>query len=340
MSFFAEFGNDFLELLDSLKGKRVAILGHLRPDADCLGSQVSLCRLLLAREIEAVCVNYHPVPRALQPMIGDTPFFRAAEFDEEGWTAVTVDCADIVRIGEDLRQKFPVIFANIDHHISNPAYATNNLIDATAAATGEILAGLMFDLDLPVDAVSAQALYVAIATDTGMFRYESTTSRVFDICAELVKLGASPSLASSWLFENEPYGKIKLLRLFLDSVKRDCGGRLCYGVLPLGCFEETKTTKEDAEGFVDYTRDVAGVDIGLILEEYESGKTKGSFRANNSAYRVDLLAIELGGGGHASAAGFNQPLSLDEFLPIVQAAVAEHLNRFDAGELNPVSLST
>ncbi|WOO39466.1 DHH family phosphoesterase [Rubellicoccus peritrichatus] len=340
MRFFPEFGDDFLRLLESLEGKRIAVLGHLRPDADCLGSQVALCRLLMERGIEAVCVNFHPVPRALRLMVGDTPFFLADDFDAEGWTAVTVDCADIIRIGDYLREKFPHIYANIDHHISNPAYAERNLIDPTAAATGEVLAGLMFDLGLPVDVVSAQAMYVAIATDTGMFRYESITPRVFEIAAELLRRGASPSLTASWLFENEPFGKIELLRLFLESVQKSCDGRLCYGVLPLGCFSETGTTKEDAEGFVDYTRDVAGVDIGLVLEEYEPGKTKGSFRANSSGLRVDLLAIELGGGGHATAAGFNQPLSLKEFLPKVEAAVAEHLKQYDAGALLPVATST
>lgn len=326
MSFFGEDALRFAARIEQLAGQPIAILGHLRPDADCIGSQVALCRQLLARGEKAVCVNQHPIPRALREMVADTPFTLASNFQAEGWTAVTVDCADRIRIGEMLQRSFPEIAYNIDHHISNTAYGQENLIVANAAATGEILAGLFFDLGWPVDAVSAQALYTAIATDTGMFRYENTRARVFDVCAQLMRCGATAARTSSWLFDNEPFGKRLLLRHFLESLKLECGGRLCYGTLPLGCFEETGTDKEDAEGFVDYARDVEGVEIGLLLEEYEPGKTKGSLRAINPEVRVDLLARQLGGGGHAAAAGFNQPLSLEAILPRVLETVATHLN--------------
>lgn len=326
MSFFPEYTPQFAELVGGLTGKRIAVLGHLRPDADCVGSQVALCRLLLANGIEATCVNWHPIPRILTQMVGDTPFANTQMFDPSGWTPVAVDCADGIRFGEDVGRMFPEIHANIDHHISNTAYSKNNLIDPTAAATGEMLAGMLMDLEWPLDGVTAQALYTAIATDTGMFRYETTSPRVFEICAELMRRGARPAITSQWLYENEPFEKIELLREFLESLTVTLDGRLCYGVLPLGCFERTGTNKEDAEGFVDYARDVAGVEIGLLLEEYEAGKTKGSLRAVTPKLRVDKLARKLGGGGHAAAAGFNQPKPLDAFLPEVLEATKAHFN--------------
>lgn len=334
MSYFdSEMLVDFVELLEALDGKRVAILGHLRPDADCIGSQIALCRILNAHGIEAVCLNHHTTPRVLQPFVADTPWAKPEGFDAQGWTAVAVDCADPTRFGPEVRALFPEIFANIDHHRSNPGYAKVNIIDAHSAATGEMLTGLFLDAGITIDDVTAQALYAGMATDTGQFRYAATSPRVFELCAELLRRGASPALASEHLFENDPFTKLDLLRHFLDTVKLVQGGRVCYGVLPYGIFEQTGTLKEDAEGFVDYCRDIAGVDIALLLEEYEPGRTKGSIRAKTAAMHVDTLAKKLNGGGHAAAAGFNinEPMATVEAQAL--AAIVEHLQKYDAEEL-------
>ncbi len=334
MSYFdSETLVDFVELLEALAGKHVAVLGHLRPDADCIGSQVALCRALNACGIEAVCLNKHDTPRVLLPFVADTPWATPDSFDADGWTAVAVDCADPTRFGPEVNALFPEFFANIDHHRSNPGYAKVNLIDAHSAATGEMLTGLFLDAGIDIDAVSAQALYAAMATDTGQFRYAATSPRVFELCAELLRRGASPALASEHLFENDPFAKLDLLRRFLDTVKLEFDGRLCYGVLPYGIFEETGTLKEDAEGFVDYCRDIAGVDIALLLEEYEPGRTKGSLRAKTATMHVDLLAKKLNGGGHAAAAGFNINEPMASVEAITLAAIKEHLATYDAGKL-------
>lgn len=333
MSYYPEaIGHAFRELLDSLTGQRVAILGHLRPDADCIGSQVALCRILNDRGVEALCLNHHPTPRVLEHFSEGIPWATPSDFDPTGWTAVAVDCADPTRFGPEVQMLFPEYLANIDHHRSNPGYARHNLIDPHSAATGEMLAGLLCDSGLRIDAVTAQALYVAMATDTGQFRYATTTPRVFELCAELLRLGASPALASAHLFENEPFAKIDLLRRFLESLTLELDGRVCIGTLPYGIFEETNTLKEDAEGFVDYCRDIAGVDIGLLLEEYEPGRTKGSLRAKTATLHMDALARQLNGGGHAAAAGFNINEPLDAVRTQVLAAIEAHLKACDSGQ--------
>lgn len=322
---YPQLAKPFAQLLHDLRGHCVAILGHLRPDPDCIGSQIGLCRTLRHLGIEALCLNWHPVPRILQAFTADTPFAEAQSFDPTGWTAVAVDCADNIRFGDAINTLFPRIFANIDHHISNTAYAQHNLIDPDSAATGEMLTGLLLDNQLPIDPVSAQALYTAIVTDTGMFRYPSTSPRVFSLCAELLRLGASPATTSGQLYENEPRAKLRLLSSFLNSLRYELGGRLCIGSLPLEAFTESGATKEDAEGFVDYARDIEGVQIGLLLEEYEPGKTKGSLRAKDPSLRMDQLAAQLGGGGHAAAAGFNQPLPLPDLLNLTLQTTEKHL---------------
>ena len=123
---FAEESARFEALLKKLDGRRIAVLGHVRPDGDCIGAQLALCRILRARGIDAVCVNHHPVPYNLKSFVRDTPFFREEEFENDGRIAVSVDCGNLARLGKTLLAKaFPQgIFAAIDHHETNEFFAS------------------------------------------------------------------------------------------------------------------------------------------------------------------------------------------------------------------------
>lgn len=313
------------QVTDTFVGQKVAVLGHFRPDGDCIGSQVGLCRMLRSQGIEAVCVNADPVPRRLRFLIGDTPFFLAADFQPAGHLAITVDCADPGRTGR-LQETFPEIALNIDHHISNTRYATHNFIESESAATAEILGGVAIDNGWNLDPTTAQALYVGIATDTGQFRFPSTTRRTFGISGWLLEHGADPAKASRELYERESLGKMRLLQKFLASLRLECNGRACIGRLEEGFFGETGTTSEDTEGLVDYARSIEGVDIAGILEERPDG-IKGSLRCKDHRYRVDQLAALFDGGGHACAAGFSSTLSFQEFYPTLLQAIQRQLDR-------------
>ncbi len=324
--FYPEHKEAFLKALESLKDKRVAVLGHLRPDGDCIGSQVALCRVLRAIGVAAVAVKVSPIPRILQKFVGDTPFVTEKSLeDSSNYVAVTVDCADPGRIGKELQEQFTNIFLNVDHHISNPSYAVENFVIPDSSATGEILAGLFLDNELPLDAVTAQALYVAIATDTGQFRFGSTTAQVFEICQRLCRYGADPAAASLELYEQASFNKLKLLQRFLNTLELRFGGRVCIGKLEAGAYEETGAELEDSEGLVDYARAIAGVDIGVLLEE-RNGSLKGSLRAKNPVYRVDRIAEIFGGGGHACAAGLNIEEDWETFYPRLLKALEDCLS--------------
>ena len=319
--FYPNHKEVFAEVLASLEGKRVVVLGHMRPDGDCIGSQVALCRVLRARGVDAVALNVSSIPRTLKNFIGDTPFIAGQPFEDSAdCVAVTVDCADSGRIGVALKEQFSNIYLNIDHHVSNPGYAAQNFVMPNASATGEILAGLFLDSGISLDAVTAQALYVAIATDTGQFKFGSTTAQVFDICRQLCCYGADPAAASLALYEQEPFNKLKLLQCFLSTLELHLGGRVCMGILKAGVFEETGTTEEDTEGLVDYTRAIAGVDIGVLIEERD-GSLKASLRAKDCVYRVDQIAQTFGGGGHACAAGLNIEDSIESFRSQLLGAI-------------------
>ncbi len=330
--YYPELSAAFARLLAALAGKKIAVVGHARPDGDCIGSQVALARVLAARGFDVICVNADPVPRRLQFLAGDMVFHRTDDVlkDPVERAAIFVDCADHARPGERLKLHYPAPAAVIDHHLSNVGYAVANLVDSASAATCEILAGMFFDNGLPVDAQSAQALYTGILTDTGQFRFNSTSRRCFVLAGELVARGARPAEAGYELYERETAGKLKLLQRFLASLQLECGGRVCLGTLPPGIFEETGSNGEDTEGLVDYARSIEGVDIGALIEVRADGSMKASLRAKDPAYRVDLAAGQFNGGGHACAAGLNLKTGTENFRARLVAALAQRIAAVDA----------
>jgi bifunctional oligoribonuclease and PAP phosphatase NrnA len=304
-AYYPHLRERFQTLLVALGSRPVAVVGHARPDGDCIGSQVALARALRARGNRVICVNGDTVPRRLQYLVDDLEFVKADAVPVEvNWVAVYVDCADQARAGEKVRLRLPTVFGNFDHHLSNDNFGEHNFVEVRAAAACEILAGLLLDSGLTIDAVTAKALFAGIMTDTGQFRFHATTEHTFRITAELVALGASPAEAGGEIYDRESMGKLQLLQRFLASLTLECGGRVCIGMLPEGVYAETGTTVEDTEGLVDYARAIDGVDIGILLEE-RNGAVKGSLRAKHTVSRVDQLAALFGGGGHACAAGLN-----------------------------------
>lgn len=327
--FYPEISSRFSRLLPALDGQKIAVIGHARPDGDCIGAQVALARVLTALGFHTVCVNPDPVPRRMKFLTPGLVFHRADGLDALDYAACYVDCADHGRAGDKLRARFPAPFVNIDHHVSNAGFARHNFVDVGSAATCEILAGLFLDNHLPVDRLAAQALYVGILTDTGQFRFNSTSRRTFLLAAELMSLGAQPAEAGYELYERESAGKLQLLQKFLASLRLEGGGRICIGLLPDGIFAETGTSPEDTEGLVDYARSIDGVEIGVLVEERPDG-IKASLRSKDPAYRLDAIAVQFGGGGHACAAGLNLKESSATFVPRLLTALEAQIAAVEA----------
>ncbi len=330
---YPQLHSAFAKLRAGCIGKRVVVVGHARPDGDCIGSQVALARLLKLEGVDVVCANPDTVPLRLQFLLGDTPFVSLETAQAEQRVAIFVDCADRLRAGARFGDAFPAPLGNIDHHLSNPGYAEIDLIDTGSCATAEILAGLAQDSGLALDAITAMALFAGIATDTGQFRFPATSERTFRLVADLVAAGASPSVMGYELYERESFGKMQLVQRFLASLETCAGGRVCIGLLPEGIFAETGTTLEETEGLVDYARCIEGVEIGALVE-VRPGAIKASLRAKNADFRVDRIAAQFGGGGHACAAGLNvKNESLDVFLPRLRAALTERVEAMAANRL-------
>lgn len=330
--YYPEFSEAFPKLLAALSGRPVAVVGHSRPDGDCIGSQVALARVLSARGLSVVCVNPDPVPRRISYIARGVTFIRTDEalLLPQATAAVFVDCADHARAGERLKVRFPRPVGTVDHHLSNGGFAEVNIVDSSSAAACEILAGIFLDAGIAIDRDTATALYAGIVTDTGQFRYSSTSQRSFMLAGELVSRGASPAEAGYELFERESAGKLQLLQHFLASLSMELGGRVCIGTLRPGVYVETGTTAEDTEGLVDFARCVDGVDVGVLIEEKPDGGFKASLRAKDPQCRLDLVAGIFGGGGHACAAGLNQKTGVDNFRGLLLAALAQRLKVVDA----------
>ena len=330
MTNFLSESASFAELIRQFDGSSVLVLGHRRPDGDCIGSKVALTRILRAMGINAIAVNNDPVPRTLQKFVGDTPFTDPQGIEAGDYKIVTVDCADHARVGDELRERFPSVFLNVDHHVSNTKFAEHNFVLSDASATGEILAKFFFDSDLEVDQTTADALYLGICTDTGQFCYSGTNAAVFEVCRKLCESGCNPSMVAHELYEREKPGRIQLLQKFLASFRMEFNDSVCIGSIREDFYQETGTKPEDAENFVDYARSLEGVEIGVLVED-RNGKLKGSFRAKDKKYRVDLLAKQFSGGGHACAAGFNVDVPFDEFYPNLVNSIGEHLKTAQNG---------
>lgn len=331
MKYFPEASQAFQHVIEgALKSQKIAVLGHRRPDGDCIGSQVALCRVLMQNGVDAVAVNHDSSTRVLESFIGDTPFFQFKDFQPDGHEAVTTDCADLTRVGPDLSALFPHPLLNVDHHISNTYFAAENIVLDDTCATAEILAGIFYDLGLEVDAVTAQALYIGIATDTGQYRYPADYPRLFDLSKLLCECGADPAVAANRLYEQESFARIKLLQKFFDSMTLECDGRVCIGVISSEDYAQTGATTEDLEGVVDYARSIEGVEIGALLEDRD-GMIKGSLRGKGTKYRMDLVAGKFNGGGHAAAAGLNVEADLETF----RSALLEELKgSIEAASIN------
>ena len=325
--YFPVLAEAFGRLRTELAGQPIAIVGHARPDGDCIGSQVALARALAAAGHDVICINADPVPRRLAFLTQGLRFYRTDDVlaRNESRAAIYVDCADHARAGERLKAYYAAPAACVDHHLSNGGFATFNLIDAGAAATCEILAGLFLDAGLTIDALTAQALYTGIVTDTGQFRFPATSHRCFLLAGELVERGASPALVGYELYERETAGKLQLLQRFLASLRVECDGRVCVGRLPAGIFAETGTSAEDTEGMVDYARSIDGVQIGVLIEERPEGVVKASLRAKDPAYRMDRIAAAFQGGGHACAAGLSIKMGVNEFYTRLLGLLREQI---------------
>ena len=284
--------------------QRFAVLSHVRPDGDALGSQLALALSLkqLGKEVrvwneDGMLEKYSFLPRA--ELLTKPP-----STSEVVDVAIALDTAIQNRLGTALAAvRSAKIWVNIDHHLSNPCYGDVVYVDPVAPATAEIVFGLIKSQGLPFNHEIAENLYAAISTDTGSFQYPQTSAHTFEIAAELIRAGLDVGRLSQQLYENYPRRRLELLRELLRTMRFEHGGRIASFSLSARTATELGVLPEDNEGLIDHLRAIRGVIVAVFFEELAEGKVRVSMRSKSDAVDVCAICQKFGGGGHTLAAG-------------------------------------
>jgi len=308
-------------------GENFLVVSHVQPDGDAISSTVLVAWMLKQLGKKAVLINEGAVPVRLRYLESSASIVNYTEEKPETKfdRIIAVDCADARRIGL-VAESFAANpqLLNIDHHPTNDSYGTVNLIHSDAAATVEILYDLIQHAELDLDLAAATAVYTGLLTDTGGFRYSSTTPKVMRIASEMLELGVPGHKLADYLLERMTKAQLLLLQRGLNQLSFSEDNQIAWISVSLEDMAKTSATSEDLEGLVNYARNVDGVEVGMLVKETAHNQVKVSLR---SAGKVDVAAIaqSFGGGGHVRAAGCKLEGSLQSAVERVVAAVSEAL---------------
>lgn len=306
-------------------GKRICLTTHVNPDGDGLGSEVGLVHLLRGIGVDAVITNPTPTPDRFAFLFTDLPGVdRSSQAVKELRRAdliVVLDIADTSRLGilADTVRDRGVPVACIDHHVSPGTLPDGpRFVDPVAAATGELIALLAHEAKWTMTPAAAHALYVALVTDTGGFRFSNTRPRTLRVAADLVEAGVDTEQVYLDVYANAPVGRPRLLAEVLQTlvVEDDIG--MAWVTVPPGALDRHEVDPDDLDGIVEHARSVRGVRMAMLFREMSGGRTKVSFRSVGDV-DVATLARQFGGGGHRKAAG----VAISGAMSAVQADVLD-----------------
>jgi phosphoesterase RecJ-like protein len=301
---------------------RFLLVTHENPDGDALGSlrAAKLGLESLGKDIALYLSGDAPLPKeyGFLPLDGLT---RELPPDATERVLVALDCANRERIGPDTGLVDQALLTvNIDHHQDNTRFGDVNVVVADASSTSEVLRDLFAELDVKLTPEIAEALYVALVTDTGRFQYTNTTAKAFRLAAELVEAGADVHHVFQVVYESVEFAKLKLLARVLERAQVYEGGRLVVSYLLRSDFTELNAAEAYSEGLIDTLRAAEGADmVALIREPPRAGgpARRVSLRASTDELDVSAIARKSGGGGHRQAAGFSSDASIEEITRFI-----------------------
>lgn len=282
----------------------ILILTHAHPDGDTLGSGFGLCRALMALGKNARVVNADEIPKKYDYLYKDLSF---ADFKEEYVVAVDVATENLLGGLSDVYGG--KINLCIDHHGTNTEYAENLLLIETASAC-EIIYQVILALGVSIDKKTANCLYTGISTDTGCFRYASTTADTYRVAADLIEKGADNGAINRAMFETKTKTYARLERLAIEGMKFYLNERVCVITVTQQMYKESGSNEQETEALAPLTRQIEGVEIGITIREKDDGTCKASFRT--FGVNAAEIAKAFGGGGHPQAAACRFNCSVDE----------------------------
>ena len=283
------------ECADILREKdNILILTHANPDGDTLGSGFALCRALM--KIGKICavINADDIPKKYNYLFDDI-----VEIKFKPDYVVAVDVATAKLLG-GLEEQYKIDMC-IDHHSTNTEYANLLLLEDVPAAC-QIMYEVVLALGVEVDKKIADCLYTGLTTDTGCFRYDSTTAQTYRVAADLIDAGADNGRINRIMFETKSKTYARLERLAIESMRFYEHERVAVITVTQEMFQLTGSNAQETEGLAPLTRQIEGVEIGITIQERPDGTCKASIRTFESVNAAKLAAC-FGGGGHAQAAG-------------------------------------
>ncbi len=298
------------------------LTSHIRPDCDALGSELGMAGVLESMGKKVDIINGHPTPPGLAFLDPSQRIKVLGEHlfpdDVTGQCLIVLDTSAWAQLGPmaEVLRRFSGPKLCIDHHVGEDDLGTEFFKDTSAEATGHLVAKCAKHLKAPMSRNMASALFAAIATDTGWFRFASTTAETYRVIAELLDAGADPSRIYGDLYERDTIGRVRLRGRILARTDSEMDGKLVHTYVLKEDFHETGALPSDTEDAVNLTLAIAGTQMAVILVEQLKGGFKISFR---SRCHVDCneLARNFGGGGHRAAAG----AFLDGEFPDVQSRI-------------------
>ncbi len=287
------------------KGSSIAVISHVNPDGDSLGSLLGLS--LALRKLGAAVTTFvnDEVPSKFKflPSIDSALRYDVSQekvFDQ----CFVLDCGDEKRLGYsiDILEKSRQVI-NIDHHISNNGFGDIDIVDSGASSTCEIIYHIITqEMGVPMDQAIATCLYTGMVTDTGNFRYDSTSPDTHRIAASMLEAGVDLHKITFYLQQNNSLGSVKLLGHLLTEMEVYAEGKVAVMQVTRQILEEYEVQYDEVEGMINYGRDIEGVEVAVVLKELSEQGVKVSLRSKTS-FDVSKLAQAFGGGGHRKASG-------------------------------------
>lgn len=302
---------------------KIAIIGHIRPDGDCIGSNLAMYNYITDNYPDkTVDVYDEPCSPTFKLLSG----YRKIKHEPSGERydlAISIDVSEINRLGKFLdTYNSAISTVCIDHHISNAGFGDLCYIVPQASSACEVMCDLI-DMD-KVSEKTASCLYLGIVHDTGVFKYSSTTRKTMELAGLLVEKGAHPEIIIDETFYKKTYKQNQLLAKAIFKAELAMSGKFISCRLNNADFKEFKCTSMDTEGIVEQLRLTDGVEVAMLCYQIARKKYKYSFRSK-TVVDVNVIASHFGGGGHVRAAGFESTEDYDKILETVTQMIEEQL---------------
>ena len=308
-----------------LEATSIGVASHIDPDGDNLGS---ICALKKSLELfgKDVCLYIDDkIPSSYQflPGVKESSEIEPGKVHD---LFFALDCADQGRLGERVGKLFEGAKTRvvIDHHLTNQGYGDLNFIEIISS-TGELLYELLSAMELPIDKQVATCLYTAISSDTGSFKYDSTSPRTHEIAADLLSHQIDLNEITINLYQRRSLAKTNLLMKAMENLKILEAGKIALTRISLADLNNAKAEHSDTDGIVEFIRDIDGVDLAIFLKDSKRSGSKISMRSKGDI-DASKIAMKFGGGGHKRAAGASFNGNLDQCQEAILKAVNDEIN--------------